>query len=84
MQFFARSGCQLPSNRRLALIGVVVICITIAAAGLAIWDLRQDAMKSYEQEMTNLGVALAEQTSRTLQSVDLVLNEIEKEVDALQ
>jgi signal transduction histidine kinase/CheY-like chemotaxis protein len=60
------------------LIGIAVILITIAAAGLTIWDLRRDAINTYQQEMRNLGVAFAEQTSGTLQAVDLVLHGVEE------
>ena len=34
------------SNRRLNLIGIAVIWMTIIAAGLTIWDLRQEAIKT--------------------------------------
>jgi hypothetical protein len=68
------------SNYRLRLIGVAVILVTIAAAGLAILDLRQYAINTYQQEMKNLGVAFAEQTARNLQSVDLVLDQVRERV----
>jgi signal transduction histidine kinase/DNA-binding response OmpR family regulator/HPt (histidine-containing phosphotransfer) domain-containing protein len=67
-------------NHRLGLIGVVVILIIVAAAGLATWDLRQEAIKTYQQEMSNLGVAFAEQTARNLQSVDLVLDQMQERI----
>ena len=69
-----------PSNRRLNLIGIAVIWMTILAAGLTIWDLRQEAIKVYTEEVANLGVAFAEQTSRTLQAIDLVLDQVKDRV----
>jgi hypothetical protein len=54
--------------------------MTFLAAGLTIWDLRQEAMKTYSKEIENLGVAFAEQTSRTLQAVDLVLDRVKDRV----
>jgi len=81
MQFpFARSPGRPVSNRIIGLIGAAVVLITIAAAGLTVWDLRQEAIKSYQQEMRNLGVAFAEQTSRTVQAVDLALHEVEARI----
>ena len=74
MKFFASSGRQPPSNRRLTLIGIAVIIMTLAAAGLTIWDLRKEAIKTSAQQVQNLGVVFAEQTSHTLQAVDLVLD----------
>jgi signal transduction histidine kinase/DNA-binding response OmpR family regulator/HPt (histidine-containing phosphotransfer) domain-containing protein len=69
-----------PSNHRLGLIGVAVIVMTVTAAGLAIWGLRQEAIDTYRREMQNLDVAFAEQTGRTLQSVDLVLDQVQEQL----
>ncbi len=80
MKFFASLRQHPPSNRRLNLIGLAVVCMTILAAGLTIWDLRQEAIKTYTEEIENLGVAFAEQTSRTLQAVDLVLDQVKDRV----
>ncbi len=80
MKFFASLRRHPPSNRRLNLTGLAVVCMTLLAAGLTIWDLRQEAIKIYTEEIENLGVAFAEQTSRTLQAVDLVLDRIKDRV----
>jgi hypothetical protein len=75
MKFFGILGREPSSNRRLNLIGIAVIFLTIAVAGLTIWDLRREAVNTYTQQINNLGVAFAEQTSRNLQAVDLVLDQ---------
>src|SRR5215470_9403610 len=80
MESFAGREKRTVSNRIVGLIGTAVVLITIAAAGLTVWDLRQEAIKSYQQEMKNLGVAFAEQTSRTAQAVDLALHEVEARI----
>ena len=54
--------------------------MTVLAAGLTIWDLRQEAIKIYTEEIDNLGIAFAEQTSRSLQAVDLVLDQVKDRV----
>jgi hypothetical protein len=69
-------------SRRLSLAGVILVGITIIAAGLTIWDHREEAIASYRREITNLGIALAEQTARAMQGVDLVLKEVQAEVVA--
>ncbi|MBV9862426.1 MAG: PAS-domain containing protein [Alphaproteobacteria bacterium] len=63
------------SSRKFLLAGVGLFAIVALAAGLVIWDLRKEAVQNYRQETANLGFALAEQTSRSLQAVDLVLSE---------
>jgi signal transduction histidine kinase/CheY-like chemotaxis protein len=80
MKFFAISGRQFPSNRRLILIGIAVVVMTSLAAGLTIWDLRREAMKADTQEIQNLGIAFSEQTSHTLEAVDLVLDEARERI----
>ena len=80
MKFFVSLGREPSSNRRLNLIGIAVIFMTIAAAGLTIWDLRREAIKAYTQQIQNLGVAFAEQTSRNLQAVDLVLDQANERI----
>jgi signal transduction histidine kinase/DNA-binding response OmpR family regulator len=65
---------QPRANRRLVLTFVVVIGMTIAAAGLTAWELRRQAIVASAQQIQDLGVAFAEETSNTLQAVDLVLD----------
>jgi PAS domain S-box-containing protein len=64
-------------SRRLSLAGVILVGITIIAAGLTIWDRHEEAIASYQREMKNLGTVLAEQTARSMQAVDLVLKEVQ-------
>jgi PAS domain S-box-containing protein len=68
------------SSRWLSLVGVALIVITIAATAVTIWDLREDAIVDSRREMTNLGVVIAEQTARSLQAVDLVVQEMQQRV----
>src|SRR5262245_61946930 len=80
MKYASNLGRQPPSNRRLNLIGAAVICMTVVAAGLTIWDLRADAIRTSTEQIKNLGVAFAEQTSRTLRAIDLVLDQTKDRV----
>jgi PAS domain S-box-containing protein len=66
---------RLRPSRRLWVAGIIIIAITVAAAGLNIWSTHADAIAYSRQEMTNLGMILAEQTARSFQAVDLVLQE---------
>src|SRR6266851_3266138 len=63
-------------SHRLGVAGLALIVITVIAAGLTIWDRREEAITTYQREMKNLGVVLAEQTDRSMQAVDLVLEEV--------
>jgi PAS domain-containing protein len=70
------------SSHRFFLIGGTLAAATIAAAVLTIWERRQETVSSYRRELTNLSVTLAEQTARSMQAVDLVLQEIQSKIAA--
>lgn len=69
--------------RRIVLAGAALIAITIAGAVLSVWDLRRNAIDASRQNMSNLGIVLAEQLSRSIQAVDLVLGETAQHVARL-
>ena len=70
------------TSRRLSVAGIMLVAVIVIAAGLTTWHSREEAMASYRREMSNLGIALAEQTARSVQAIDLVLQEIQAKVAA--
>ncbi|MDB5363456.1 MAG: hybrid sensor histidine kinase/response regulator [Rhodospirillales bacterium] len=72
------------SSRILALAGMLLLVATILMTGFIIWDLRDDTINRYRQDMDTLGLALAEQSERSMDSVDLVLQQIQQQIDALR
>ena len=72
-----RSSAQ---SRRLSLTGLVLIGATLLAAGVAIWDRHEEAIAHSRQEMSRLSLVLAQQTARSIQAVDLVLQETQARV----
>lgn len=69
-------------GRRLWLIyAVITVAILVIGLGV-IWQLRYSAFVNVQRELTNLGTVLAEQSARTVQSVDLVLQEVQAHVAA--
>ena len=65
------------------IIGITLIVATLAGSALAIWDLHQQAIEQSRVAVHNLSVVLTEQTSRYVQVVDLVLQEVQARVAAL-
>jgi PAS domain S-box-containing protein len=63
------------ASRRLSIVGIGLLIIIIIAAGVSVWDRREESIARSRQELTNLGTALAEQTARSIQAADLVLQE---------
>ena len=73
------------SNRSFALRTIIrcsFICVAVAVTliGLTIWTLRSDAIRDESNDVGNIATVLAEQTSRSLLAVDLVLTEIQDHV----
>jgi signal transduction histidine kinase len=67
------SGGLFRSSRYLRSISVVLIVITLSVCGLAIWNLRREAIEQQRIAVGNLGVVLAEQTARYVQVADVAL-----------
>jgi diguanylate cyclase (GGDEF)-like protein len=72
-------------NRSFALRTIIrcsFICVAVAVTliGLTIWTLRSDAIRDESSDVGNIATVLAEQTSRSLLAVDLVLTEIQDHV----
>jgi PAS domain S-box-containing protein len=63
------------SGRGLALGVGIFIAVTIIAACLAIWNLREDRIADEMHDAQRLGIVLAEQTARAIQAVDLVVQQ---------
>src|ERR1700746_680841 len=59
------------------LVWALIIGTDTGTGCAAIDFLRDNALDNARHDMTNLGVVLAEQTARTIQSVDLVLRDIQ-------
>jgi PAS domain S-box-containing protein len=75
MHSATRSERRLPPSRSLARIAAVLVAITITAACVLVWDQRNGAIENAQHDLTDLGIVLAEQTTRSLQAVDLVLRD---------
>jgi len=63
------------ASRHLSFVGFGLLVIILLTASVAIWDRREEAIARSRQDIINLGVVLAEQTARSMQAVDLVLQE---------
>jgi PAS domain S-box-containing protein len=80
----AFSGNTFRSSRQLWAIGIALCVITLLGCGAAIWDLHRQTIEQNRVAVTNLGVVLAEQTSRFVQVVDRTLEEMQSRVADLQ
>jgi len=63
------------AGRLLSFVGIGLLAIVLFAASAAVWDRRAEAIRRSQQEIAQLGILLAEQTARSMQAVDLVLQE---------
>ena len=70
------------SNRAFVLRAIIrcsFVCVAVAVTliGFTVWTLRSDAIRDESNDVGNIATVLAEQTSRSLLAVDLVLSEIQ-------
>jgi len=68
------------TSRRLSLTGFLLIGMTLGAAGLAIWDRYTETLAHTTDETAKLSLVLGEQTARSIQAIDLVLQEMQAKV----
>ena len=69
-------------SRRLIGIGAGLLVLMAAAVGLMMWDMRRVALQDARTNLGRLGIAIAEQSSRAVQTLDVGLNEIRREIAA--
>ena len=75
------SGVAAESARRrttfgkLRLVGVLLAVLILVTAGIAVWDLHRRTLNEASDDIRNLGGVLAEQTSRYVKSIDMVLQD---------
>ena len=79
----ATPGAAFHSSRLIWAIGATLIVMTLAGCGIAIWNLHEQTIEQNRLAVRNIGFVLAEQTSRYMQVVDLVLQEIQSRIAAL-
>lgn len=70
------------SFRSLITVAAGLTCAAALAIGLTIWWLHAMAIRDAYTNNVNLAVVLAEQTNRSVQAIDIVLNEIERHLES--
>ena len=78
----AATNAILRSGRPIWALGVTLIVLTLLGSGVTILVLHDQTIQQQRLAVRNLGFVLAEQTSRYVQVVDLVLQEIQSRVAA--
>ena len=63
--------------RNLVVVAAGILGTAVLALGLTVWWLRSDAIDDASKNAANLAIVLAEQTSRSVQSIELILNEVQ-------
>lgn len=59
-----------------------LIGLAVFAIGLTIWTLRSDALNDAATSTDNIATVLAEQSSRSVQAIDLVLIDLQERVQS--
>jgi diguanylate cyclase (GGDEF)-like protein len=64
-------------------VATALIGLAVLAMGLTVWQLRSDAVEEAAQDAGSIATLLAEQTARSVQSIDLILTELQERVAGL-
>src|SRR5580704_3005582 len=70
-------------GRALTVAGGLLLAAVVLAIGMTVWDLRRIAIAEAMSNTDNLAIVLADQTSHSVQAVDIMLREIQEHVAAL-
>jgi diguanylate cyclase (GGDEF)-like protein len=70
-----------PVSKRLIATGVALMLGVVVAVTMALWDTRASALDDAAHTANGLGIAIAEQTDRSFQSVALVLQGTQKDIE---
>src|SRR5471030_3336969 len=76
-------SAEQSSFRNLVVIAACILGAATLALSLTVWWLRSDAIEDASKNAANLAIVLAEQTTRSVQSIELVLNEVQEHVRRL-
>jgi diguanylate cyclase (GGDEF)-like protein len=71
-----------PSSRRLITLSATLLQLMAVVVSLTMLNMRHVELDNARQDAENLGIAMAEQTSRAVQGIDLVLLETQKDIAA--
>ena len=66
--------------RSLICMTVSLIGLGVLAIGITLWGLRSDAITDAKTDAGNIASVLAEQTSRSVQSIDIVMTELQEQI----
>ena len=70
-----------PGSKHLIIGGAGLLLATVLAVGVAVWTMRVVALKDARHNDAKLGLAIAEQTARSIQSVDLILLQLRAQIE---
>jgi two-component system cell cycle sensor histidine kinase PleC len=72
---------RLPPRLTMLGIGTLLIAALLAAAALTIMQARKQQLESASRELAQLGLTLSEETARTMQTVGLMLTDVQARLD---
>src|SRR5476651_1045176 len=75
-------GSHRITFRSLFCVAFVLIGLSVLAIGLTIWGLRSDAIQDADSDTGNIAVILSEQLTRSIQSIDIVLTDIQDHIQS--
>jgi PAS domain S-box-containing protein len=76
-------ACRSRITQQAWALGVALALLTLIGAGLTVWDMRCRTLADARDDTRTLGVVLAEQTTRYIEVIDLLLRDVQAHSRAL-
>ncbi len=76
------AGANRFTFRSLVCVAAALVGLAVFAIGVTIWNLRTDAINDANSEIGNIASVLAEQTARSVQSIDIIANEVREKLES--
>ncbi len=71
-----------PASRRLLAVGAGLLLVMVTAVTVTMWDMRRVELEDVRRNVSKLGIAISEQTTRSIQAVDIEMQQLQKDIFA--
>src|ERR1700731_315090 len=71
------AACQSRVAGHVRAIGAILALMTLVGGGVGMWDMHRRTIEGAQADLRNLGIVMAEQATRYVQSIDLLLKEVQ-------
>ena len=80
---YTHNSTGMRTSRFVLVAGSLLVFALVLGCGIGLWQLRKETLVEQQDNLQRLTMALAEQTERSFQSIDLVIEQTRRDIDSL-